>query len=224
MIRRLGCLVVLALLLYVAWTKWDTVRPWLPTISWGAGHRGAASAGASDADTSWSPLTAHGAARADQAVARLGTQPATTFVTVRPGDFAGYVLLDVAGKLPPATDSAVAQAGMGAFRLRTSLDLKNLGGPKAFGPLGSVLGDRERLEVGGTFDVVRRGVAEFRITEVRLHGIPVPGPLIPTIVHKMENGPHPTGVADNALLLNVPPYVADIRVTGGQVAVYKNSP
>ena len=180
--------------------------------------------GAINVDTTWVPLTERGAARADQTIARLGTQTSTVFVNIRPADFAAYVVMDIAGKLPPPNDTAVAQARTGALRLRTSLDLKQIGGETSLGPLGTLLHDRERLELAGTFDVVRRGVAEFRVDDVRVRDFSVPQSLIPTLVHRVENGPHPVGLASNGLLLNVPPYVADIRVTNGAVAVYKAVP
>jgi len=66
----------------------------------------------------------------------------------------------LAGKLPPPNDTAVAQARTGALRLRTSLDLKQIGGETSLGPLGTLLHDRERLELAGTFDVLASRVDE----------------------------------------------------------------
>jgi hypothetical protein len=207
---------------YAAWLTRKTWTPLLPALSWG--HAGPRLFGSINSDTTWLPLTERGAARADQTIARLGAQTGTVFVSVPPADFAAYMVMDIVGKLPPPRDTAVAQARSGALRLRTALDLKRLGGQTSLGPLGTLLHDRERLELAGTFDVLRRGVAEFRVDDVRLGDIPVPQALIPTLVHRVENGPHPAGLASNGLLLNVPPYVGDIRVTNGGVSVYKAVP
>jgi hypothetical protein len=126
--------------------------------------------------------------------------------------------------VPPPDDSTQAAIVDHRLAFRTSLDIKALGARTALGTLGGVLADREPMVVAGTFDVVRPGVAEFRVQEVTVHGLSVPQSMISQLVHKIEAGPHPAGLAPEALLLNVPPYVADIRVVGGRIALYRNVP
>ena len=109
------------------------------------------------------------------------------------------MLMDVAGHVPPPQDSTEAAVVDHTFALRMSLDIKALGGRTAFGPIGGMLADREPLTLSGTFDVVRPGVAEFHVQELSVHGLPVPTPLIPGLVHKVEIGQHPAGLASDAL-------------------------
>jgi len=134
------------------------------------------------------------------------------------------MLMDVAGHVPPPQDSTVAAVIDHTFALRTSLDIKALGGRTAFGPVGGMLADREPLTLSGIFDVVRPGVAEFHVQQLSVHGLAVPAPLIPSLVHKVEIGDHPAGLAPDALLLNVPRYVADIRLVNDRVAIYRTTP
>jgi hypothetical protein len=90
--------------------------------------------------------------------------------------------------------------------------------------LARVLSDHEAITVRGTFDVVRPGIAEFRVHGASMHGVAVPDGLIPDLVHRIEVGQHPAGLAPDGLLVNVPPFVSDIRITRGRIAVYRNVP
>ena len=223
-LRRLGCLFVLVVAAVVDWKTHDIWRPWLP--SWMPGHspsygREREAAGESAV---WEPLTTEGAARAERAVAALGDRTAAVFTNVRPGDFASYMLLDLAGQLPSDLDSAQATVVGSQLLLRTSLDIKAMTGHDPPGVVTAVIGHRAPLTLAGMFDVVRPGVAEFRVQDLEVHGLPIPGLLIPQVVSRIENGPHPAGLASNALLVNVPPYVADIRATRSRITLYKNEP
>jgi hypothetical protein len=221
-LRRIGCLTVIVLLVAGAWLTRDRWRPWLP--AWMPGSTAARTTTAGLSATAWSPITEGGATRAERALTALGERGSPVFTTVRPGEFAAYMIMDVAGRLPPEADSAAAAVAGDQLMVRTTLDLEALGGRTALGPLASVVGSRAPLVLAGTFDVVRPGVAQFHVRQVTVRGIAVPGPLIPQLVHKVENGAHPAGLAPDALLLNVPPYLADIRVVRGRVTLYKNVP
>lgn len=220
-LRRLGCLILLALLVGGAWVTSDRWRPLLPV--WVPGTR-APRAIAGAPDSLWSPVTAVGATRAERSLAALGDRSAMVFTSLHPAEFAGYVLMDLAGRLPPDGDSTQAAVIGNQLSIRTSLDIRALGGSDAWGPLAAVMGKRAPLVFAGTFDIIRPGVAEFRVQQLSLHDLPVPGPLIPRVLRKVESGLHPTGIAANALLVNVPSYVADIRATGGKILIYKSVP
>jgi hypothetical protein len=217
--------VFLVVLVALAWVTRDRWGAWLPRArSWlpGGSQPRVDSAGTSAA--AWRPVTAGGASHAEHIILTLAVSSGPPFAAVLPSDFAAFMLVDLAGHLPPPDDSTQAAIVDHRLALRTSLDIKALGARTALGPLGGVLADREPMIVAGTFDVVRPGVAEFRVREVTIHGLSVPQPMIPQLVRKVEAGPHPAGLAPEALLLNVPPYVADIRVVGGRIALYRNVP
>lgn len=223
-LRRLGCLVVLVVAAVVAWKARDVWRPWLPGWVPGHGTSYGREREAAGENAVWEPLTEEGAARAEHAVAALGDRKAAVFTSVQPGDFASYMLMDLAGRLPSDLDSAQATVVGNQLLLRTSLDIKAMTGRDPPGIVTAVIGQRAPLTMAGVFDVVRPGVAEFRVQDLEVHGLPLPGPLIPQVVSRVESGPHPPGLASNALLVNVPPYVADIRGTRGRITLYKNEP
>ena len=63
--------------------------------------------------------------------------------------------------------------------VRAIIPVKDLAGSGVLGPLGSLLNDRERLSFGGTFRVVRPGLSEFQIREIKLRDFKVPSGAIP---------------------------------------------
>jgi hypothetical protein len=219
-LRRLGCLILLVVLAAgAAWITSDRWRPLLP--SWVPGTDDAR---AIAADTGWAPVTAVGATRAEHALGALRDRSAKVYTSVSPADFAGYVLMDLSGRLPPDGDSTEATVIANQLRVRTSLDIRALGGQGVWETVFGVIGTRAPLGFAGTFDIVRPGIAEFRVQELSIHGVPVPGPMIPRLLRRVESGLHPTGMAANALLVNVPAYVADIRATSGKILIYKSEP
>lgn len=225
--RRLGCGVLLILLAAAAWLTRDQWSPWVQRArTWIGGSAPAASPRPDSAlaRTDWQSVTAGGESHAERILLALGQRGSPPYATLLASDFAAFMLTDIAGQVPPPSDSTEAAVVDRALAVRTSLDIKALGGRSAFGPIGGVLADREPMTLAGTFDVVRPGVAEFHVRQLTVHGLPVPTPFIPGLVRKFEGGQHPTGLAADALLLNIPRYVADIRIVDNRIAIYRTIP
>jgi hypothetical protein len=53
-------------------------------------------------------------------------------------------------------------------------------------------------------------------------GIAVPKAAIPRLLRNIERGRRPAGLADNALPLVIPPYIADVRIARGKITLYKD--
>jgi hypothetical protein len=172
----------------------------------------------------WRSVTPGGESHAEHLLLALGERGSPPYTMLLPSDFAAFMLMDIAGQVPPLSDSTEAAIVDRALALRTSLDIRALGGRSAFGPIGALLADREPMTLAGTFDVARPGVAEFHVRQMTVHGLSVPTPLIPDLVRKFEGGQHPVGLASDALLLNVPRYVADIRIVDDRIAIYRTIP
>jgi hypothetical protein len=45
--------------------------------------------------------------------------------------------------------------------------------------------------------------------------------MIPRLIRNAAQGTRPEGIADDALPLQIPPYIADVRVKNGKVTLYK---
>jgi hypothetical protein len=74
--------------------------------------------------------------------------------------------------------------------------------------LGSALGERETIEVGGRIGLRRAGLGEFEIRRVRVRGFPVPRDLVERLV-----GRYLTRIEDGQVLFAVPEGITGIRVT-----------
>ena len=91
------------------------------------------------------------------------------------------------------------------------------------GPLAGLLNDRERLQLGGTFHVIRPGLSEFEVREVKLRDFKVPSGAIPRLLQQISRGHRPEGVAANALPVTTPRSLADVRIANGRVTLYKTT-
>jgi len=212
--KKLGCLFTLLLVAAAAFLFRDQLF----------GPRRQQTTDSAVAGPKWEPLTAERAERGRAGVASLAGESGPVFVTLTPGEIASYVFLALSRQLPPSADSIEATAIGDRLYVRASVKLADLGGPSALGPLGGLLGDRERMLFGGNFEIVRPGLAQFRIRELRLRELSIPARMIPSIVKAIGKGSRPEGVAPDALPLKTPPNIGDVRVLRGRVTLYKAVP
>lgn len=209
--RTIGCLVVLGLALAAGWILRGRMNAFT-------------NADTTVVDTAvvWEPITTEGAERARTAIEQLGQPASPVFVGVRPGDVSSYIFVALARQLPPSAENIEAAVIGDRLHVRASVKLSDFGGAGALGPLAGFLGERETMQLGGYFHVIRPGLAEFRVTDLRLRDFNVPANLIPRLIRNFSKGARPPGVADNGLPLVVPGYLADVRIANGRVVLYRN--
>lgn len=211
---RIGCLVVVLVIAIVAWLTSDR---WLPRVT---GHAPvAASTG-----PVWEPLTPQGAERTRQMLTRLSKPTGPVFGNLSGGDVASYVFESLSKQLPPSADSVEAAVIGDRLYIRASVRLQELGGTSVLGPLAGMLGDRERMEFGGTFHVIRSQLAEYEVKDIKLRDLSIPAAMIPRVLRQSERGSRPDGLSPDGLPLVVPPYLGDVRVANGRVTLYKTVP
>jgi hypothetical protein len=80
------------------------------------------------------------------------------------------------------------------------------------------------VSLGGSFRVVRPGLSEFRLRDVKLRDFSVPRAAIPRLVQQITKGKKTDGVANDALPVPTPPSLADVRIANGRVTLYKTTP
>jgi hypothetical protein len=83
-----------------------------------------------------------------------------------------------------------------------------------------LLGDEEEVELRGTLDVPRPGLAQFHVTSFRVRDLPIPSPAIPRLVQQLQRD-RPQGVSADAVAFPVPEYIGDARIANGRVTLYK---
>lgn len=212
-IARLGCLVVLAILAVGAWFTRDR---WMTKVT------GTAPAVASA--PRWEPLSPAARAKGQRTIASLQSANGPVFANLSAGEIASYVFQTVGHTLPASADSVEAAVIGDALYVRAIVPVKDLAGSGVLGPLGSLLNDREKITIGGGFRVVRPGLSEFQVREIKLRDFKVPRGAIPRLLQQLSKGNRPEGIAADALPVPTPKTLADVRIANHRVTLYKTTP
>ena len=218
-IRRLGCL-VLIIALVALWYWYARVER--PAASTTASTTNAVT-GASNTSTGWQPLTAADAERGRVAVEALAQRSGPVFANLSPAEAASYIFLVVAKQLPPSARNAEASVVGDRLYVRSEVDLKDFGGSGQLGALGMLLGSRDSVLLGGTIHMLKPGLAEFHVHEVKLGKLQVPKTLIPRLIAQMTRGKTKVaGVGESSLPMVMAAYISDVRIANGKITLYKS--
>jgi hypothetical protein len=212
-IARLGCLFLLVCLAIGAWLTRDR---WLHELP------GSSPAAVSTAPL-WQPLTPAAGARGKRAIDELSDASGPVFKNLSASEVASYVFQTVARAIPASADSAEAAVIGDALYVRAVVPVRDIAGSGVLGPLAGLLNDRERLQLGGSFHVIRPGLSEFEVREIKLRDFKVPSGAIPRLLRQISHGTRPEGVAPNALPVTTPRSLADVRIANGRVTLYKTT-
>jgi hypothetical protein len=207
-LARLGCLILFAILCVVGWF---TRSFWLPERFRTSAPMAAAT---------WQPISAAGAERARSAMAKLSQKRGPVFQTVSAGDVASLALREAAVNMNGVADSVAAKIVDDRMYMRANANMAELKGK--LGPLGGVVNAREQVEMSGNFLVVKPGLGAFVVQSARVGAVAIPEGMIPRVVQQIVRTQRPEGLPANALPLQLPSYVGDIRIANGRVNVYKN--
>jgi hypothetical protein len=215
-IRRLGCL-VLIIALVALWYWYARVRPAASTTVL------TTAAVVSSTTAGWQPLTAADAERGRAAVEALARRSGPVFANLSPAEAASYIFLVVAKQLPPSARNAEASIVGDRLYVRSEVDLKDFGGSGQLGALGMLLGSRDSVQLGGTIHMVKPGLAEFQVQDVKLGKLEVPKSLIPRLITQMTHGKNKgLGISESSLPMVMPAYISDVRIANGKITLYKS--
>ena len=212
-IARFGCLVVLAILAVGAWFTRDR---WMTKVTGAAPIVATAPL--------WEPLSPAAGAKGKRTIESLQSASGPVFANLSAGEIASYVFQTVGRTLPTSADSVEAAVIGDALYVRAIVPIKDLAGSGVLGPLGSLLNDREKITIGGGFRVVRPGLSEFQVREIKLRDFKVPSGAIPRLVQQLSRGNRPDGIAADALPVPTPRSLADVRIANHKVTLYKTTP
>ena len=172
----------------------------------------------------WEPLTMEGAERARTAVQQLARSSGPVFANVGAGDLASYVYVELAKQLPSSAEDVRAAVIGDRVYIKASVRLAELGVGEALGPFAGVVGDRDTVSFGGQFEILRPGLAQFHVLDLRVRDFSIPRGLIARIIGRVRRGTVPEGVSADGLPLEIPAHIADVRIGEGRVILYKNTP
>jgi hypothetical protein len=168
-------------------------------------------------------LSPESGSRGKRKIDELGNSSGPVFTNLSASEVASYVFQTVARTIPASADSAEAAVIGDALFVRAVLPVREIAGSGVLGPLAGLLNDRERLQLGGSFRVIRPGLSEFEVREIKLRDFNVPRGAIPRLVQQISRGNRPEGVAPNALAVTTPPSLADVRIANGRVTLYRTT-
>lgn len=214
-LRRAGCLVVVAA---IAVGLWVTQDRWLRVIGHPRPQPEAPVEGV------WQPLSPEAAARGKRAIDGLASPRGPVYANLTANEIASYVVAAAGGAFPASADSVEAAVVGDVLYVRAIVPTKEIAASGVLGPLAGLLNERERVSLGGSFHVVRPGLSEFQLRDVKLREFSVPRSAIPRLVKQITKGRKTAGVADDALPVPTPPSLADVRIANGRVTLYKTTP
>jgi len=215
--RRLGCL-VLIIALVALWY-------WYARVERPAGSTTVltTTTASSSTNSGWQPLTAADAERGRVAVEALARRSGPVFANLSPAEAASYIFLVVAKQLPPSARNAEASIVGDRLYVRSEVDLKDFGGSGQLGALGMLLGSRDSVLLGGTIHMLKPGLAEFQVQDVKLGKLEVPKALIPRLITQMTHGKNKAlGISESSLPMVMPAYISDVRIANGKITLYKS--
>lgn len=213
-LRPIGCLVVLAV---IVGCLWITQNWWLPYVK-------GSSARPTTAERVWEPLSPQAASRGRQAIDGLASAKGPVFVNLKANEIASYVVQAAGGAFPPSADSVEAAVIGDVLYVRAVIPTAAIASSGVLGPLAGLLNERERVSLGGTFRVIRPGLSEFQLRDVKLRDFRVPRSAIPRLVQQITKGKKTPEVSDDALPVPTPSSLADVRIANNRVTLYKNTP
>jgi hypothetical protein len=128
----------------------------------------------------------------------------------------------LAKQLPPSARNAQASIRGDRLYVRSEVDLKDFGGAGQLGTLGMLLGSRDSVLLGGNIHMIKPGLGEFTVRDVKLGHLQVPQSLIPRLITQMKKkGKTVEGISPSGLPMVMPPYISDVRIANGRITLYK---
>ena len=211
--RKFGCFLVLLVLLAAAWF-WYARMDSVPRTGSTAG---------TPAAKLWQPLSAAAAQRGGNAVQSLSRPSGPVYANLTASEAASYIFLTMSKQVTPSMRNAEAAIIGDRLYVRSEVDMKDLAGSGALGTLGSFLGDRDSVTLGGTINMLGPGRGEFLVQEVKIGRLELPSALIPRIVTRIKPGSRTEDVSRNGVPMVMPRYISDVRIANGRITVYKTT-
>src|SRR5438445_4299451 len=208
-IVRLGCAAVLICALALVW--WFRA----PIMQTFAHWFGRSTALPSVADTAVGAPTPRATASGKEKVGRLETNAGPDSVILTPNEVASLIGSGIDWSVRKMYDSLRVELQEGTLVLHARLDTRALP-PGTLGPFAGMFGPREPLRMAGTLAVERAGLARYRINEISLRGIDIPGPIVQTIARQLAGAS-----SDGAIPLKVDPSISGVAVHPTGVVLYR---
>ena len=159
-----------------------------------------------------------------QVLAELERPNGPAYITLGAGDIAGFLGEGFRRALPQSAQAVQVAIVDDLVRMRAEIPLRELGGKALPEFVSNLLTDRDTVDMSGAIEMVRPGLAQFRVRSLTLHGIDLPPRLIPPLLKSIARQiPQRDSVSTDAFALPLPRTVSDVRVSRGRVTLYKSA-
>ena len=209
--KRVGCLVVF---LVAALAAWMTRDMWWARVT---GQQ-------PDTQVTWSPVTVEPASRTRERITSLSRSGGAVYANLTASEIAGMILAEAGGRLPASVSDVEAAVIGERVSVRATVDLSDLRGVEGLGPLREFLTGKQRVTLTGSPSVVAPGQGRFRVDDLKVGELSIPKPLISRVLAQVDRNNAPSGADPPAITFPLPSYIGDIRVSNGQVTLYKTTP
>ena len=206
---KLGCAAVVIGVLALGW--WFRA----PIMSTFARWFGRSQALPPVADTAVGAPTPSATASGKAKVGTLGRAAGPDSVVLTPNEMASLIGGGIDWSVRKMYDSLRVELQEGKVIIHARLDTRALP-PGTLGPFAGMFGDREPLRMAGTVSIAGPGRALYKVDDISLKGIEVPGPIVQSIAKQMAGA-----TPDGAIPLKVDPSVSDVAVHPTGVVLYK---
>src|SRR5712691_6143989 len=208
-VLKLGCAIAIIGALALAWWFRE------PIMSNFARWFGRSTALPPVADTAVGAPTPKAIASGKAKVGTLRTATGPDSVVLNPNEMASLIGAGIDWNVRKMYDSLRVELQEGTLILHARLDTRALP-PGTLGPFAGMFGDHEPLRMAGTLAVERAGLARYKINEISLRGIEIPGPIVQTIARQMAGAS-----SDGAIPLKVDPSISGVAVHPTGVVLYR---
>jgi len=210
---RLGCL---ALILVLGVAAWFSREYWMPRVGLEPPRPEASASGDGAAFVAINDAAAE---RGREAVASLG--PRRGYVTLTGDEAVSYLVSRFVERIPPSAERVQAAVVGDRLEVRADVPLGDLGSIEGLGPLRQLVGSRGEVHVSGTLEMLRPGLAQYRVDRMRVGNFSVPRAATPILLREIWRGERPEGLSSNGLAIEVPEDVGQIRIEDGRVIIYR---
>jgi hypothetical protein len=175
------------------------------------------------APVTWESVAEPRAEKAGNSIASLGAPNGPAFVNVSAAELAALMVQESGHRLPAALDSVAAAVDSETVRVRARVQLDDIRGLDALGPLSGLLDKSEWIELSGTMAVIRQGLGEFHVRSVKIAEFQLPQAAIPRLLDRLDRSVRPEGVSPNGIAITIPDYIGDVRIARGQITIYRRT-
>ena len=173
------------------------------------------------ATATWWPIDAPMTDDVQKRLLMLNRRVGPAVVSLNPGELASFLVEPFRLQLPLSAQAAQVAVVDDMIYVKALVRLADVGGESILGSLVGALDRQDTLTIGGTFDLIDRGVAQFRIREVVIGEFSVPRPLVPRLIAAIRRGALDERYSSDGYPVTLPSYVGDVRISRGQISAYR---